>query len=151
VTMRPEMSCARAVVVLRAACAAGAIAVLAGAGGCGKSRAQADAATAAFRAQQTSGRFVDMHRAAAPEFRDASSEAEFVKLMELVSRRLGAWRSSKATGWFTSSGTKGRIIRLTYDSQFEKGTAVEVFNWRIEGDGAVLLGYNINSRALLAD
>jgi hypothetical protein len=119
--------------------------------GCGKSRATAEAGTQSFRARVAKGEFASLYREAAPELQKSTTEADFVKLMEGIRRKLGAWQSSKAPAWKVFSGTGGRTVTFGYSSQFEKGAANETLVWRIQGDRAILVGYHINSPLFLAD
>jgi hypothetical protein len=121
------------------------------ANGCGKSRETAEAGTRAFRNYAAKCEFVSIYREAAPEFQKSATEADFMKLMEGVGRKLGAWQSSKPPAWRVFAGTGGRTVTFAYASQFEKGSANEEFIWRIEGDRAILVGYHINSPLFLAD
>jgi hypothetical protein len=120
-------------------------------GGCAKSREIAEAGTHAFRGHAAKGEFASIYREAAPEFQKSTTEADFAKLMEGIARKLGAWQSSKPPAWRVFSGTGGRTVTFGYASQFDKGNANEEFIWRIEGDGAHLVGYHINSPLFLAD
>jgi hypothetical protein len=121
------------------------------AGGCGKSREAAEAGTQEFRARCARADFSRIYKEAAPEFRNTVAEADFAKLLEGVSQKLGTWQSSKPPAWTAFSGTGGRRVTLKYDSQFEKGAAVEEFIWRIQEGRGVLLGYHINSPVFLAN
>ena len=40
-------------------------------------------------------------------------------------------------------------MNLTYESTFEQGKAYEQFVWRVSGDEAKLVSYNINSPDLI--
>ncbi len=72
--------------------------------------------------------------------------------MQGLSRKLGAWQSSKEPAWKVFVGTSGRTVTLQYGSQFERAPATEEFVWRVGSEGTpVLLGYNVSSRALVAN
>jgi hypothetical protein len=47
---------------------------------------------------------------------------------------------------WTTSGTR---VVLDYSTKFDAGDAAEQFTWKIAGNNAVLVGYNINSTALI--
>ena len=119
--------------------------------GCAKSREAAERGTQAFRKRATSGEFASIYREAAPEFQKSATETDFVKLMEGIGRKLGAWKSSQTPAWKVFSGTGGRTVTLGYASQFENGGANEEFVWRIQGESAVLVAYHINSPLFLAN
>jgi hypothetical protein len=120
--------------------------------GCSKAREAAESASRDFRLRCAREAYADVYRDAAPELRSTVSEAGFAKLMKGLSGKLGAWRSSKEPAWKVFVGTGGRTVTLQYGSQFEKAQATEEFVWRIDSDGRpVLLGYHVNSPALLAN
>jgi hypothetical protein len=121
-------------------------------GGCaGKSRDEAQAATERFRARYVRGAYAEIYGRAAPELRASATEAQFVKLMERTSQKLGSWQSAESVGWRVNVGTAGRIVMLGFKSQFEKGVASEEFLWRIQEPEPALAGYHINSPLFLDD
>jgi hypothetical protein len=117
----------------------------------GKARQAAEAATTEFRAQCSRSAFDEIYAASAPELWTAATKDDFLKLMNAVKRKLGAWQSSTPTGWKMMAGTKGRTVTLGFQSAFEKGAATEEFIWRVKDGKAALAGYHINSLALLAE
>ena len=106
---------------------------------------------AEFRARVSRQSFKEIYQAAAPEFRQAATEEEFVRFMSALDRKLGPWQSASEPGWHVARTTAGHSVQLAYESRFTKGPAAEQFAWRIEGGRPVLLGYNVNSRLLVSD
>jgi hypothetical protein len=104
-----------------------------------------------FRARVAQRSFSEIYQASAPEFRQASTEAQFVSLMSALDGKLGPWQSGATAGWNVMRGVGGHSVRLRYDSRFAKGTAVEEFNWRIEHGRPVLLGYHVQSPLLASE
>jgi hypothetical protein len=104
-----------------------------------------------FRDRTTRQAYAEIYRDAAPEFRQTTTEGEFVKFMTALDRRLGRWQSAGDPSWNVTRGTGGQTVRLTYQSQFIKGSATEQFAWRIEHGAAVLLGYHISSPLLVSE
>jgi hypothetical protein len=102
-----------------------------------------------FHKELNAGAFVGIHQNASAEWKEASSEPASVELFNGVRRKLGKFVSGKQSGWKVNYGTAGTIVVLQYDSKFEKGDAQETFTYRRSGDRAELIGYNINSRALI--
>ena len=136
----------------RTTCLGMTVVVLSLLGGCSaKARQAAEAATRDFRAQYARGAFAGVYKGAAPDLHSAVTEGDFVKLLEGVNRKLGAWQSSKSPGWRVFTGTGGQTVTLRYESEFEKGAATEEFLWRIQGGGASLVGYHVNSPAFLTN
>ena len=75
----------------------------------------------------------------------------FIKLMNLFRSRLGQFQSGKTIGWFENYGTGGHIMTINRDAKFEKGDGQEQFVFRIGENGAALVGYHVNSMALLGE
>jgi hypothetical protein len=120
--------------------------------GCtGKSREAAQAATERFRARTLRGAFAEIYGAAAPDLRAAGSEEQFVKMMDVVGRKLGRWQSAEPQGWRALMGTGGRTVTLGFKSQFEKGVGHEEFQWRIQDPEPALVSYRINSPLLMPE
>jgi hypothetical protein len=120
--------------------------------GCsGKARQVAEAATQEFRERYSRSEFDQIYAASAPDLRTRATHDEFVKLMEGVTRKLGGYGSATVTGWRVYRGTNGTIVTLGYHTTFEKGSADEEFEWKLEDHAAKLAGYHINSNAFLAN
>jgi hypothetical protein len=51
--------------------------------------------------------------------------------------------------WNIRSGTSGTFVTLTYSSTYAEGEASEQFVYRLQGNTALLAGYNVNSDALI--
>jgi hypothetical protein len=101
-----------------------------------------------FRARVAQRSFSEIYQSSAPEFRQASTEEQFVNFMTALDGKLGPWQSGADAGWNVMRGVGGHSVRLRYDSRFAKGTAVEDFAWRIERGRPVLLGYHVQSPLL---
>lgn len=82
---------------------------------------------------------------AATEFKQVSSVENWSGLCAQLIAGLGKFVSLKQTGWNDEIGTSGHLMRVTYDSVFEKGKATEQFLFRIASGKAMLIGYHINS------
>jgi len=133
----------------------GAIAIMAAAlaaGGCtaGADRTTAEAGVAQFHQMVEAQRYHDIFVGAADEFRSGTSEAEGVRFLQMVHDRLGAVRSSTQSGWRVNFTTGGTIVSLNYDTQFASAAGTENFVFRIAGRNARLVGYHVNSPALLS-
>ena len=95
--------------------------------------------------------FGEIYRTAAPEFRQAATQDQFLRLMEGLERKLGAWQSASEPVWNVQRGTGGHLVVLTYRSQFARGPANEQFSWRVEQGAPLLLGYHVNSALLVTE
>jgi hypothetical protein len=103
-----------------------------------------------FRSRAAQRAYVEIYRAAGPELRQGTTEEQFERFMTAIDRKLGAWQSAEEPGWNVMRGTAGHLVRLTYQSQFERAGANEQFLWRIEHGQPVLIGYHVNSPLLVA-
>lgn len=84
-----------------------------------------------------------------PAFRQATSQAEFEKLLATVHQRLGAWESSVNEGWNVSESFSGTQVRLKFKTEYALGEATEQFVYRIVSGKAYLVGFNFNSPLLI--
>jgi uncharacterized protein DUF4019 len=119
--------------------------------GCGaqKDMEAASAAVAQFHSQLDNQDYVAIYNNAEQRFRDASKQEDFVALMTAVHKKLGTVKQSSRQGFFVNYNTSGTSIRLTYSTKFSGGDADEEFLWSKRGDSFLLLGYHINSNALI--
>lgn len=128
------------------------IAIMAGLaiGGCsaGRDKAAAENGVATFHQMLDAGRYHDIYAGADPAFRSTASEAEGLRVLQMIHDRLGAFRSSQESGWRVNYGTGGNVVNLTYASQFASGAGTEDFVFRIEGNAPRLVGYHVHSPAL---
>src|SRR6266568_3611894 len=82
-----------------------------------------------------------------------TAETDFSALLGAMHRKLGRVVSTTQTGVFSQdrAGTdiSGSFISFTYETTFADGSGTEKFNWRVDGKQVRLVGYNINSNALI--
>ena len=102
-----------------------------------------------FHQSLDAAKFQEIYAAASEELKKASSEKDFVALLEAVHRKLGAAKSSEKQNWNVGVYTSGTSVSLTYKTVYTEGDATEKFVYRIKGDQALLLGYHISSNALI--
>jgi hypothetical protein len=62
-----------------------------------------------------------------------------------VKQNYGAFKSATRRSWGFSSDNGVSDVKLKYDSIFANGSAVEAFVYRMSGDKALLLSYDIMS------
>ena len=119
--------------------------------GCGtqKDVAGASAAVAQFHSQLDHQDYLTIYNNADARFRGASKQDDFLALMTAVHNKLGTVLQSSRQGFFVNYNTSGSSIRLTYATKFSSGDAQEEFLWSKSGDTFRLLGYHINSNALI--
>ena len=120
-------------------------------GGCSASRDKnaAEEGVIRFHEMLDAGRYHDIYAGSGTEFRQSGSEQVATETLQRIHDRLGAFRSSHQSGWRVNFGTAGNVVNLTYDTQFASGAGHEDFVFRIGGTKAQLVGYHVNSPALL--
>jgi uncharacterized protein DUF3887 len=115
----------------------------------GKDVPIAEAGVVDFHQKLNNGDFDTITNEASAEFKAATKQDDFIKLLSVIHRKLGNFQSSKSTGWNDTVATGGTTVTLNYSATYENGTADENFVFRITDGKAVLLGYHINSMALI--
>lgn len=117
----------------------------------GDSTATAEAGVSAFHESFNASDLAGIYDRSDKVMKDAAPRDQFLKLMTVFRTRLGAFRSGKTIGWNDNYGTAGHIVTLNRSAQFEKGDGQEQFLFRINDKKASLVGYHVNSDALLFD
>ncbi len=104
-----------------------------------------------FHQQYNEAKFAEIYKAATPDFQKGTTEAQFIQSMRDAQRQLGKFLSSSRTGLAyntqksknlsTGSGWQSKSITtvaFTYQSQFERGAAVEKLTFEVSGEKAQL-------------
>jgi hypothetical protein len=109
----------------------------------------AERAVMQFHELLDAGRFTDIFEQSSDDLKKASTQPEFVALLEAVHRKLGNTKSAVDQAWSVNYRTSGKFITLTYKTVYSEGEAAEQFVFRIQGESAALAGYHINANALV--
>ena len=117
--------------------------------GAGESLGVAKAGVARVHQQMNAEQFADIYAQAAPPFRNATASQDFLDFMSAIHRKLGKVQDATQTSFFVNYTTSGLQVRVNYKTKFESGEAQEEFLWVVSGKQAALLGYHINSTALI--
>jgi hypothetical protein len=119
--------------------------------GCGMKADIAKAGTSVthFHAQLDSQDYTGIYNEAHPRFRTATTVDDFRALLTAVHSKLGSVQSSTQQRFFVNYNTSGSTVTVTYATDFAGGKASEEFVWAKSGDTLQLLGYHINSNALI--
>ena len=113
-------------------------------------RDAAETATERFHLKLDLNQFDSIYQATDPDFRHASPKKDTDVLWRMVQTRFGSLQSDTLLGWNVNfTPANGTVVNLVYRTTFSKNIATETFTWRIRNGKAALLGYNINSPALL--
>lgn len=103
-----------------------------------------------FHSALDAGRFPEIYDGSAPDLKSRTSETDFVQLLSAIHRKLGATILERQVGFSERwSFRRGFLVHLDYDTRFERGVARERFTWRPNNSGALLVGYQIDSQALI--
>jgi hypothetical protein len=120
-------------------------------GSSGKNVQLAESNVGMFHAQLDTEQYSSIYSAADEKFHAATSEGDFVKLLQAIHNKLGAVQESnlRNTGvaWFAGEGAS---VTLVYDTKFSGGAGVEQFVWHIKDNQASLYSYRINSNDLVS-
>jgi hypothetical protein len=109
----------------------------------------AEQAVPKFHEQLDAGRFDEIWDQSADELKKVTQHQEFVDLLAAVHRKLGNTKSADRTGWNVNYQISGSFVTLGYKTVFAEGDAQEQFVFRLKDKTAQLVGYHINSMALI--
>jgi hypothetical protein len=110
---------------------------------------QAEAAVQQFHDLLDDGKSTAIYESAGDDLKRVSSEQQFVPLLDAVHRKLGQTKTATRSGWNVNYSTSGNFITLNYQTVYAEGDASEQFVYRMVGDKPILVGYHINSNALI--
>jgi hypothetical protein len=105
----------------------------------------------------SSGKHLDTVERKVTRFRELMSSEQFateedlVKLLTAVNAKLGPVKKADRNGWNVNFHTSGTYVTLRYKTDSEKGDGTEQFVYRIAKGKAILVGYHINSNALITN
>jgi hypothetical protein len=108
-----------------------------------------DDAVTHLHSQLDSGAYDDIVRDSEEAFQNSESRDELVKFLAGVHSKLGPSRGFTRTNIFVNANTNGTFIRVTYQSTFDQGNAVEAFTWKQAGTGLKLVRYDVNSKVFV--
>lgn len=93
--------------------------------------------------------FDQIYAEASAQLKSSNTSADLSKFLSSIDRKLGVFKTSERKSWSINYGTSGTVVTIGLQSQYEKGSAFETFNFVIEGGKALLNGYNIDSKDLI--
>jgi N-acetyl-beta-hexosaminidase len=103
-----------------------------------------------FHSQMNTEQFQTIYVAADDGFHKATNESDFVALLQAVHKKLGNVQTSQRTNFQVGVSTgQGTVVTLVYNTAFDQGSGTEQFLWHMSDNQPTLLGYHINSNALI--
>jgi hypothetical protein len=108
-----------------------------------------DEAVRHFHSQLDSEAYSDIVRNSDEAFQNSENRDELIKFLAGVHSKLGLSRDFTRTNVFVSTTTNGTFIKVTYQSTFDQGNAVEAFTWKKAATGLKLVRYDVSSKAFL--
>jgi hypothetical protein len=111
----------------------------------------AEAGVQQFHRLLAEERYAEIYAGASTEFREGASEQRVSRLLDGLRARLGAVRNSELAYVTVDRHSVGTFVTLRYDTDFALGPGDEQFVFRIEGDRARLVSYNVDSPVLIRD
>ena len=120
-----------------------------GCGGLTKGKGASEASIDHFHQQYSDGKLDDIWKEAHAKFRSASKKEKYDEFMSAVLRKLGKVTSTSNAGWKVNTYNLTTTVLMTQKTVFEKGEGMESFTFEMDGDKAVLVGYNIQSMDLI--
>jgi hypothetical protein len=113
-----------------------------------KSKQLAEQGVSQFHSQLDSEEYHALYVGSDDRLRQATSEGDFVALLQAVHRKLGSVQQANLrtfqVAWFAG---QGEMVTLFYDTRFTGGRAVEKFAFHISDNHPLLVDYFINSNA----
>ena len=120
-----------------------------------KNKGIAERAVEHFHDQFNAERYHDIYTQADKEFRKTivgwnEGEKEALAWFDTVHRKLGTVKTANETKWNVDTNVTrgGKVVNLSYNTQFSEGNAQEHFMFFVHGDDARLATYSIDSPLL---
>lgn len=113
----------------------------------GQDMSVTDSAVADFHAKLNNGQFAAIAAAAGPEIKNGN--VDFTQLIAAVHTKLGTFRSTSRRGFNDNINNGDHTFTASYASVYSTGPATENFVYRLSGGKPVLIGYHVESAALL--
>ena len=120
--------------------------------GCGamfKGKKAAEQSIAEFHKLANEGKFSEIYSTSHSKFKSATTEKQLLELLEAVQRKLGKVTKTANAGFNVRTFNLTTTVVLTQTTTFEQGTGTETFTFLMDGDRAVLAGWQINSNELI--
>lgn len=102
-----------------------------------------------FHDQINANSFAEIYESAHQDFQSNTSKEITDKLFAAIRRKLGRVESFETINWSVNTHNTVTTVVLVSKTKFTDGEASETFTYRVDGEQASLIGYNINSLDML--
>jgi hypothetical protein len=126
-----------------------ALAILAACGDTVHGIEYAEPAVEKFRQQMRAGHFEQVFDDTAAEFREATSRENGIALFAAVDRKLGKLQHAERVTWNVNTRNMTTLVVLVYNSRYAEGEATETFTIKVDDGKGKIVGYNIQSLAMM--
>ena len=109
----------------------------------------AEPAVEKFRQQMRAGQFDRIYDGTGAEFREATSRENGIALFAAVDRKLGKLQRADKVRWNVNTHNMTTLVVLVYNCKYAEGDATETFTIKVDDGAGVIIGYNIQSLAMM--
>ena len=120
-----------------------------GCSGMFKGKEASDKAVAEFHKLYNDGKIAEIRAGADSKFKNATPEKEFSDFMGAVQRKVGKVINTTNAGFNVRTFNLTTTVVLQQNTTFEQGKGNETFTFEMNGEKALLVGYNISSKELI--
>jgi hypothetical protein len=109
----------------------------------------AEPAVEKFRQQMSAGRFEEAYDATGADFKQATTRENGIALFAAVDRKLGKLQHAEKISWNVRTHNLTTLAVLVYNSRYAEGEATETFTVKVDDGKGEIIGYNIQSLAMM--
>jgi hypothetical protein len=95
------------------------------------------------------GQFDQVYEGTGAEFREATSRENGIALFAAVDRKLGKLQHAEKVTWNINTRNMTTLVVLVYKSRYAEGEATETFTIEVDDGKGRIIGYNIQSLAMM--
>ena len=111
----------------------------------------AEHAVDAFHNMLDAGQFEALYVGSAEDLQKVTTQQNFVALLGAIHKKLGNVKATTRQTWNVNYHTSGTFVTLNYSTTYVSGDAAEQFVYRMQDGKALLVGYHVNSNALVVN
>jgi hypothetical protein len=115
----------------------------------GEGRKLADTGVRHFHQQLNAEQYEEICRDADDAFTGSQPANDMIKILRAVHKKLGIAEAESQVNIRVDANTNGTFITTWYNTKYSSGLATETFAWRKKNGSLTLVGYNVQSAALL--